>query len=69
MNLISNEFYYVVENEINNLEDAENILSAAREKLFGAMKSYINNVEGALILIDFYKNRIECINKIIECLK
>ncbi len=69
MKLVSNEFCCVIEKDVANLEDAENMLSVARESLFGAMKSYIHNVEGSLILIDFYKNRVERIKNIIECLK
>jgi len=69
MKLVSNEFCCVIEKDVANLEDAENMLSVARESLFGAMKSYIHNVEGALILVDFYKNRVERIKNIIECLK
>ena len=69
MKLVSNEFCCVIEKDIANLEDAENMLSVARESLFGAMKSYIHNVEGSLILVDFYKNRVERIKNIIECLK
>ena len=69
MKLVSNEFCCVIEKDVTNLEDAENMLSVARESLFRAMKDYIHNVEGSLILIDFYKNRVECIKNIIECLK
>ena len=69
MKLVSNEFCCVIEKDVANLEDAENMLSVARESLFGAMKSYLHNVEGSLILVDFYKNRVERIKNIIECLK
>ena len=69
MKLVSNEFCCVIEKDVTILEDAENMLSVARESLFRAMKAYIHNVEGSLILIDFYKNRVECIKNIIECLK
>lgn len=69
MKLVSNEFCCVIEKDITNLEDAENMLSVARESLFRAMKSYLHNVEGSLILVDFYKNRVERIKNIIECLK
>lgn len=68
MKLVSNEFCCVIEKDVTNLEDAENMLSVARESLFRAMKSYLHNVEGSLILIDFYKNRVERIKNIIECL-
>lgn len=69
MKLVSSGFCCVIEKDVTNLEDAENMLSVARESLFRAIKSYIHNVEGSLILIDFYKNRVELIKNIIECLK
>jgi hypothetical protein len=69
MKLVSNEFCCVIEKDVANLEDAENMLSVARESLFMAMKSYLHKVEGSLILVDFYKNRVERIKNIIECLK
>lgn len=63
--MISTRFCFIT--EIDNLEDAEKALEVAKSELLSALRDLIYKIEGSMNRVNFYRNRIVEINKIMEC--